>query len=114
MEGDGGSGTFGDWYFSLPGRDIYAHIPVSFFEDDFNLFDAHTLPNFEELLDVVASDVYPDSELIQDETARTGLVRFYEIVHQRYVMTRAGLHEMVFHLCLLTLSLGTIASIFWE
>lgn len=89
------SPTFADWFTSLPGRTIYAKIPVVYFEDDFNLFEAHALPNFENLLEIVLEDDPPDDEIIEEQSAQEALITLYEIVHQRYITSRAGLHEMV-------------------
>ncbi|PJF17448.1 Casein kinase II subunit beta [Paramicrosporidium saccamoebae] len=88
------SPTFADWFTSLSGRSIYAKIPVTYFEDDFNLFEAHALPNFENLLEIVLEDDPPDDEMVEEPSAREALITFYEVVHQRYITSRAGLHEM--------------------
>lgn len=87
--------SFADWFISLPGRSIYAKIPISYFEDDFNLFEAHSLPHFDTLLDVILTDEPPEDEVHSDEELMANLIKFYEIVHQRYIITRSGMHEMV-------------------
>lgn len=93
--------TFADWFTSLPGREIFAKVPIAFFEDDFNLFEVHGMPHFDRFLDIVLTDEPPEDELLGDSAMLTGLFRFYEIVHQRYITTRAGLHEMVLNLVIM-------------
>lgn len=91
------SPNFSDWFCSLPGRSFFAKIPLSYFEDDFNLFEAHAMPQFDILLDIILSDEPPEEETLEDEDLTAALMSFYEIVHQRYITSRAGMHEMVYY-----------------
>jgi hypothetical protein len=87
--------TFVDWFRDLPGRDIFTPIPLPFLEDDFNLFDVHTMPNFQQVLDIILDNEPPPEDVLEAGALRTEIIHFYELVHQRYIQTKAGMHEMV-------------------
>lgn len=87
--------SFADWFRGLPGRDIFISVPLYFIEDEFNLYDVHAMPSFETVLELVLADEPPGDEVLADASLRDDLIRFYELVHQKYILTKAGLHDMV-------------------
>lgn len=87
--------TFADWFLDLPGRDIFIPIPISFLEDEFNLYDVHSMPNFDTILEIILENEPPSEEFLADPTTKDDLITFYELVHQKYIITKAGLIEMV-------------------
>lgn len=104
MGGERGDGTgsessdlpsFADWFRGLPGREIFVPVPLYFIEDEFNLYDVHSMPSFETVLELVLADEPPEDEVLRDAGLREELIRFYELVHQKYILTKAGLHDMV-------------------
>jgi len=88
------TGTFFDWFTQLPGRStFYTSIPLSYIEDDFNLYDMQTIPDWETLHEIVLQDEWPLEETIEEHGEE--LVKFYELLHQKYILTKPGLHDMV-------------------
>lgn len=110
--------SFGTWFRSFPGRSIYLHVPQAFFEDDFNLCEAQSLPNFDLLWDTILAEGCPgmarplpsglatclpcfacanplDDTVLDDEGLCEDFFRFYQVMHQRFILTRAGLQQMV-------------------
>lgn len=87
--------SFADWFRELPGREIFIPVPLYFIEDEFNLYDVHSMPSFETVLELVLADEPPGNEVLADVGLRDDLIRFYELVHQKYILTKAGLHDMV-------------------
>ncbi|KAJ9102444.1 hypothetical protein QFC21_002844 [Naganishia friedmannii] len=72
--------TWITWFTTLPGHDYYCEVEESYIEDDFNLTGLSAqVPFWKEALEMVL-DVEP--ELL------------YGLVHQRYIITKAGLQAM--------------------
>lgn len=88
--------TFREWFrSSLSGREIFVNVPVWFADDDFNLYDIHNMPHFNESLELILEDEEPSPMLLGDIEQLQDLVRVYEALHQRYILTKHGLNEMV-------------------
>lgn len=100
----------------MPGHDYFCEVAEDFIEDDFNLTGLNAMVPFwkeamEMVLDVepgaVSSHTCAESSLpndvIDEDSAKIPDVSIveasaellYGLVHQRYVLTRAGLHAMV-------------------
>ena len=109
--------TWISWFCSLPGHDYFCEVAEDFIEDDFNLTGLNAMvPFWKEAMEMVL-DVEPGAfpptpelssislpnDLIDEDTAKIPDVSIveasaellYGLVHQRYVLTRAGLHAMV-------------------
>jgi casein kinase II subunit beta len=108
--------TWISWFCSLPGHDYFCEVAEDFIEDDFNLTGLNAMVPFwkeamEMVLDVEPGAFPPTPELsavlpndvIDEDSAKIPDVSIveasaellYGLVHQRYVLTRAGLHAMV-------------------
>jgi casein kinase II subunit beta len=109
--------TWISWFCSLPGHDYFSEVAEDFIEDDFNLTGLNAMvPFWKEAMEMVL-DVEPGAfpptpelssislpnDLIDEDSAKIPDVSIveasaellYGLVHQRYVLTRAGLHAMV-------------------
>lgn len=105
--------TWITWFCSLPGHEYFAEVSEEFIEDDFNLTGLNSLvPFWKEAMEMVL-DVEPgaripfpmltidrmfveDSLKIPDVSiVETSAELLYGLVHQRYILTRAGLAAMV-------------------
>jgi casein kinase II subunit beta len=109
--------TWISWFCSLPGHDYFCEVAEDFIEDDFNLTGLNAMvPFWKEAMEMVL-DVEPGAfpptpelssislpnDLIDEDSAKIPDVSIveasaellYGLVHQRYVLTRAGLHAMV-------------------
>ncbi|KAH8976627.1 casein kinase II regulatory subunit-domain-containing protein [Lactarius hatsudake] len=89
--------TWISWFCSLPGHDYFCEVAEDFIEDDFNLTGLNAMvPFWKEAMEMVL-DVEPDedSAKIPDVSiVEASAELLYGLVHQRYVLTRAGLHAM--------------------
>ncbi|KIJ56895.1 hypothetical protein M422DRAFT_198207 [Sphaerobolus stellatus SS14] len=88
--------TWITWFCSLPGHEYFAEVSEDFIEDDFNLTGLNTLvPFWKEAMEMVL-DVEPEDSLkIPDVSiVESSAELLYGLVHQRYILTRAGLAAM--------------------
>ncbi|GJJ07622.1 hypothetical protein Clacol_001826 [Clathrus columnatus] len=88
--------TWITWFCSLPGHEYFAEVSEDFIEDDFNLTGLNSLvPFWKEAMEMVL-DVEPEDSLkIPDVSiVETSAELLYGLVHQRYILTRAGLGAM--------------------
>ncbi|KIO12735.1 hypothetical protein M404DRAFT_12889 [Pisolithus tinctorius Marx 270] len=90
--------TWISWFCSLPGHEYFSEVAEDFIEDDFNLTGLNTMvPFWKEAMEMVL-DVEPDedSSRIPDVSiVEASAELLYGLVHQRYILTRAGLQSMV-------------------
>ncbi|ODN77296.1 casein kinase II subunit beta [Cryptococcus wingfieldii CBS 7118] len=90
--------TWINWYTSLTGHDYFCEAHEEFIEDDFNLTGLQSMvPFWREALDMVL-DVEPeeDSSKIPDVSiVESSAELLYGLVHQRFILTKAGLSAMV-------------------
>ncbi|OWZ77281.1 casein kinase II subunit beta [Cryptococcus neoformans Bt85] len=90
--------TWINWYTSLTGHDYFCEVHEEFIEDDFNLTGLQSMvPFWKEALDMVL-DVEPeeDSSKIPDVSiVESSAELLYGMVHQRFILTKAGLSSMV-------------------
>lgn len=86
--------TFGEWLVRTQRecRHLLA-VPVSFFEDDFNLTDLAEMADFEGALALILDDRPPDRDDLRI-VPLASIISVYSMAHQRFLLTRAGLHEM--------------------
>lgn len=91
--------TFIEWLLLAPGSESLAIVPYEFLEDEFNLTDlpvpsSSTFP-LDDCLDLLFEDSKPTEKMLKDQQSlikNTFLV--YNLVHQRYVMTKAGMSQI--------------------
>ncbi|PAV20848.1 casein kinase subunit II beta [Pyrrhoderma noxium] len=85
------------WFCQLPGHEYFCEVSEDFIEDDFNLTGLNSMvPFWKEAMEMVL-DVEPeeDSLKIPDVSiVEASAELLYGLVHQRYILTRAGLHAM--------------------
>ncbi|ORX38185.1 casein kinase II regulatory subunit-domain-containing protein [Kockovaella imperatae] len=90
--------TWINWFTSLPGHDYFCDVHEDFIEDDFNLTGLQAMvPFWKEALEMVL-DVEPeeDSNKIPDMSiVESSAELLYGLVHQRFILTKAGLTSMV-------------------
>ncbi|KAF9534264.1 casein kinase II, regulatory subunit [Crepidotus variabilis] len=91
--------TWISWFCSLPGHEYFCEVTEDFIEDDFNLTGLNTMvPFWKEAMEMVL-DVEPEDEdtsKIPDVSiVESSAEMLYGLVHQRYILTRAGLQAMV-------------------
>ncbi len=117
--------TWISWFCSLPGHEYFAEVSEDFIEDDFNLTGLNALvPFYKEALEMIL-DVEPreclcalsspswtccgdahtllplarlteDSPKIPDVSiVESSAELLYGLIHQRYILTRQGLQQMV-------------------
>lgn len=84
------------WFCSIPGHEYFCEVAEEFIEDDFNLTGLNSMvPFWKEAMEMVL-DVEPEDTLrvpdvsIVEQSAEV----LYGLVHQRYILTRAGLQAM--------------------
>ncbi|KZV77186.1 hypothetical protein PENSPDRAFT_568598 [Peniophora sp. CONT] len=89
--------TWISWFCSLPGHDYFCEVAEDFIEDDFNLTGLNAMvPFWKEAMEMVL-DVDPDedSARVPDVSiVEASAELLYGLVHQRYILTRAGLQAM--------------------
>ncbi|EJD01110.1 uncharacterized protein FOMMEDRAFT_141826 [Fomitiporia mediterranea MF3/22] len=89
--------TWISWFCALPGHEYFCEVSEDFIEDDFNLTGLNSMvPFWKEAMEMVL-DVEPeeDSLKIPDVSiVEASAELLYGLVHQRYILTRAGLHAM--------------------
>lgn len=90
--------TWITWFCSLPGHEYFCEVSEDFIEDDFNLTGLNTMvPFWKEAMEMVL-DVEPEDEdasKIPDVSiVESSAEMLYGLVHQRYILTRAGLAAM--------------------
>ncbi|KAI0030709.1 casein kinase II regulatory subunit-domain-containing protein [Vararia minispora EC-137] len=89
--------TWISWFCALPGHDYFCEVAEDFIEDDFNLTGLNAMvPFWKEAMEMVL-DVEPDedSAKIPDVSiVEASAELLYGLVHQRYILTRAGLQAM--------------------
>lgn len=96
------SGTEGltwiSWFCSLAGHQYFAEVAEDFIEDDFNLTGLNFLvPFYKEALEMIL-DIEPqeDSLKIPDVSiVESSAELLYGLIHQRYILTRQGMQQMV-------------------
>ncbi|KAG6811316.1 hypothetical protein H0H92_008028 [Tricholoma furcatifolium] len=90
--------TWISWFCSLPGHEYFCEVTEDFIEDDFNLTGLNAMvPFWKEAMEMVL-DVEPDEDTtkIPDVSIiESSAEMLYGLVHQRYILTRAGLQAMV-------------------
>ncbi|KAJ3488392.1 hypothetical protein NLI96_g2891 [Meripilus lineatus] len=90
--------TWISWFCSLPGHEYFCEVAEDFIEDDFNLTGLNSMvPFWKEAMEMVL-DVEPDEETskIPDVSiVEASAELLYGLVHQRFILTRAGLQAMV-------------------
>merc|ERR1711939_485179 len=90
--------TWISWYCSLPGHEFFAEVTEDFIEDDFNLTGLSQLvPFYKEALEMVL-DVEPEEESLKIpdmSIVESSAELLYGLIHQRYIITRQGLQQMV-------------------
>ncbi|KAF9075718.1 casein kinase II regulatory subunit-domain-containing protein [Rhodocollybia butyracea] len=90
--------TWISWFCSLPGHEYFCEVSEDFIEDDFNLTGLNTMvPFWKEAMEMVL-DVEPDedtSKIPDVSIVESSAEMLYGLVHQRYILTRAGLSTMV-------------------
>jgi len=88
--------TWISWFCSLPGHEYFCEVSEDFIEDDFNLTGLNAMvPFWKEAMEMVL-DVEPDASKIPDVSiVESSAEMLYGLVHQRYILTRAGLQAMV-------------------
>ncbi|KAH7887684.1 casein kinase II regulatory subunit-domain-containing protein [Phlebopus sp. FC_14] len=90
--------TWISWFCSLPGHEYFCEVSEDFIEDDFNLTGLNTMvPFWKEAMEMVL-DVEPDedsSKIPDVSIVEASAELLYGLVHQRYILTRAGLQAMV-------------------
>ncbi|EKM59203.1 uncharacterized protein PHACADRAFT_157491 [Phanerochaete carnosa HHB-10118-sp] len=90
--------TWISWFCSLPGHEYFCEVTEDFIEDDFNLTGLNAMvPFWREAMEMVL-DVEPDEETskIPDVSiVEASAELLYGLVHQRFILTRAGLQAMV-------------------
>ncbi|KAF5344137.1 hypothetical protein D9758_008889 [Tetrapyrgos nigripes] len=90
--------TWISWFCSLPGHEYFCEVTEDFIEDDFNLTGLNTMvPFWKEAMEMVL-DVEPDedaSKIPDVSIVESSAEMLYGLVHQRYILTRAGLQAMV-------------------
>ncbi|KAG9317391.1 casein kinase II regulatory subunit-domain-containing protein [Chiua virens] len=90
--------TWISWFCSLPGHEYFCEVSEDFIEDDFNLTGLNTMvPFWKEAMEMVL-DVEPDedtSKIPDVSIVEASAELLYGLVHQRYILTRAGLQSMV-------------------
>ncbi|RGB39237.1 casein kinase II regulatory subunit-domain-containing protein [Rhizophagus diaphanus] len=90
--------TWISWFCSLSGHEYFAEVAEDFIEDDFNLTGLNsTVPFYKEALEMIL-DVEPEEESLK--VPDVSLVEnsaevLYGMIHQRYILTRQGLQQMV-------------------
>lgn len=90
--------TWISWFCSLPGHEYFCEVSEDFIEDDFNLTGLNAMvPFWKEAMEMVL-DVEPDedsSKIPDVSIVEASAELLYGLVHQRYILTRAGLQAMV-------------------
>ncbi|KAJ3329389.1 casein kinase 2 regulatory subunit [Blyttiomyces sp. JEL0837] len=84
------------WYCSLPGHEFFVEVPEFFIEDDFNLTGLNTLVLlYNEALDMIL-DLEPDPPptSAQMTLIESSAEMLYGLIHQRFLLTKQGLHLM--------------------
>ncbi|KAL1928671.1 hypothetical protein VTP01DRAFT_2457 [Rhizomucor pusillus] len=86
------------WFCALRGHEYYCEVSGDFIEDSFNLVGLSSLvPHFDDafelILDIEREDEdvnkIPDISILQPYAEM-----LYGLIHQRYIITRMGLHQM--------------------
>ncbi|KAG6866464.1 hypothetical protein C0991_003982 [Blastosporella zonata] len=89
--------TWINWFCSLPGHEYFCEVTEDFIEDDFNLTGLNAMvPFWKEAMEMIL-DVEPDEDApkIPDVSIiESSAEMLYGLVHQRYILTRAGLQSM--------------------
>ncbi|KAF4575029.1 casein kinase 2 regulatory subunit [Pleurotus pulmonarius] len=90
--------TWISWFCSLPGHEYFCEVTEDFIEDDFNLTGLNGMvPFWKEAMEMVL-DVEPDedaSKIPDVSIVESSAELLYGLVHQRFILTRAGLQAMV-------------------
>ncbi|EIW82133.1 hypothetical protein CONPUDRAFT_81679 [Coniophora puteana RWD-64-598 SS2] len=90
--------TWISWFCSLPGHEYFCEVAEDFIEDDFNLTGLNSMvPFWKEAMEMVL-DVEPDedsSKIPDVSIVEASAELLYGLVHQRFILTRAGLQAMV-------------------
>lgn len=112
--------TWITWFCSLPGHEYFSEVSEDFIEDDFNLTGLNSLvPFWKEAMEMVLDvepggptrfmthvgklTTFPFALRIEEDSLKIPDVSIveasaellYGLVHQRYILTRAGLAAMV-------------------
>ncbi|OBZ70138.1 Casein kinase II subunit beta-1 [Grifola frondosa] len=91
--------TWISWFCAIPGHEYFCEVAEDFIEDDFNLTGLNAMvPFWKEAMEMVL-DVEPDedtSKIPDVSIVEASAELLYGLVHQRYILTRAGLQAMCF------------------
>ncbi|KAJ7904581.1 casein kinase II, regulatory subunit [Mycena olivaceomarginata] len=87
--------TWISWFCSLPGHEYFCEVTEDFIEDDFNLTGLNSMvPFWKEAMEMVLG--YEDAAKIPDVSiVESSAEMLYGLVHQRYILGRAGQQAMV-------------------
>ncbi|KAL5488096.1 CKB1 [Sanghuangporus weigelae] len=88
--------TWISWFCALPGHEYFCEVSEDFIEDDFNLTGINAMvPFWKEAMEMVL-DVEPeeDPRIPDVSIIEASAELLYGLVHQRYILTRQGLHAM--------------------
>ncbi|KAF0546700.1 casein kinase subunit II beta [Gigaspora margarita] len=90
--------TWISWFCGLPGHEYFAEVAEDFIEDDFNLTGLNSMvPFYKEALEMIL-DVESEEETLKVpdvSIVETSAELLYGLIHQRYIITRQGLQQMV-------------------
>ncbi|CAG8464995.1 6280_t:CDS:2 [Ambispora gerdemannii] len=89
--------TWISWFCSLTGHEYFAEVAEDFIEDDFNLTGLNSMvPFYKEALEMIL-DVEPEEETKVPDVSivENSAELLYGLIHQRYIITRQGLQQMV-------------------
>ncbi|CAG8475818.1 576_t:CDS:2 [Diversispora eburnea] len=90
--------TWISWFCSLSGHEYFAEVAEEFIEDDFNLTGLNSMvPFYKEALEMIL-DVESEEETLKVpdvSIVETSAELLYGLIHQRYIITRLGLQQMV-------------------
>ncbi|ORX90972.1 casein kinase II beta subunit [Basidiobolus meristosporus CBS 931.73] len=84
------------WFCSLPGKEYLLRATESFLKDGFNTVGLETeVPFYQEALEMIR-DIQPKRPRpdVDTNAIKASAERLYCMLHQRYILTRQGMHEM--------------------
>ncbi|EPY51624.1 CK2 family regulatory subunit [Schizosaccharomyces cryophilus OY26] len=84
------------WFCSRPGREYFVEVREEFIEDLFNLTGLNlAVPFYNEALDLILDRNNPETlKKLDMGVVETSAQILYGLIHQRYIITRMGLHQM--------------------
>ncbi|KAN0060673.1 casein kinase 2 regulatory subunit [Thecaphora frezii] len=91
--------TWISWFCALPGHEYFTEVTEDFIEDDFNLTGLNALvPFYKEALEMILDVEPPEEESLKIpdvSIVESSAELLYGLIHQRYILTRQGLQQMV-------------------